>query len=159
MSPRHAVDAVAADIRDHPITVDGTGLFNATRHIGLLCHLTSRMTADVEYQLAPNITGHPPAHILGRTAGHLGRAIAHYTQALTSLVTLTTTGQHTLQRKLDSLDHHSRLLAHLDDAGHDAGRALTAARTALEAPQPPAAPSAPAPAPSAPLAPAARRRA
>uniref|UniRef100_UPI003C7BF8B8 hypothetical protein n=1 Tax=unclassified Streptomyces TaxID=2593676 RepID=UPI003C7BF8B8 len=150
MSPRHAVDAIAADIRDHPITVDGTGLFNATRHIGLLCHLTSRMTADAEYQLAPNIAGHPPAHILGRTAGHLGRAIAHYTQALTPLVTLTTTVQH----KLDSLDHHSRL-AHLDDAG----RALTAARTALEAPQPPAAPSAPAPAPSASLAPAARRRA
>ncbi|WWM28087.1 hypothetical protein QBW33_31065 [Streptomyces sp. B21-104] len=155
MSPRHAVDAVAADIRDHPITADGTGLFNATRHIGLLCHLTSRMTADAEYQLAPNITGLPPAEILGRTAGHLGRAIAHYTQALTPLITLTTTGQHTLQHKLDSLDHHSRLLAHLDDAG----RALTAARTALEAPQPPAAPSAPAPAPSAPLAPAARRRA
>ncbi|MFB4420742.1 hypothetical protein C5F59_006570 [Streptomyces sp. QL37] len=155
MSPRHALDAVAADIRDHPITVDGTGLFNATRHIGLLCHLTSRMTADAEYQLAPNIAGLPPAEILGTAAGHLGRAIALYTQALTPLVTLTTTGQHTLQHKLDSLDHHSRLLAHLDDAG----RALTAARTALEAPQPPAAPSAPAPAPSAPLAPAARRRA
>ncbi|MET8921631.1 hypothetical protein ABZW26_04370 [Streptomyces sp. NPDC004623] len=155
MSPRHAVDAVAADIHDHHITVDGTGLFNATRHIGLLCHLTSRMTADTEYQLAPNITGLPPAEILGTAAGHLGRAIAHYTQALTPLVTLTTTVQHTLQHKLDSLDHHSRLLAHLDDAG----RALTAARTALEAPQPPAAPSAPAPAPSAPLAPAARRRA
>ncbi|MFD9925816.1 hypothetical protein ACFWZK_06530 [[Kitasatospora] papulosa] len=135
--------------------MDGTGLFNATRHIGLLCHLTSRMTADAEYQLAPNIAGHPPAHILGRTAGHLGRAITHYTQALTPLITLTTTGQHTLQHKLDSLDHHSRLQAHLGDAG----RALTAARTALEAPQPPAAPSAPAPAPSAPLAPAARRRA
>lgn len=82
---------------------------------------------------------------------HLGRALAHYTQALTPLIALTTTVQH----KLDSLDNHSRLLAHLDDAG----RALSAARTALEAPQPPAAPSAPAPAPSAPLAPAARRRA
>ncbi|WP_405388172.1 hypothetical protein OG596_09560 [Streptomyces sp. NBC_01102] len=131
--------------------MDGTGLCNATRHIGLLCHLTSRMTADAEYQLAPNITGLPPAEILGTTAGHLGRALAHYTQALTPLIALTTTVQH----KLDSLDNHSRLLAHLDDAG----RALSAARTALEAPQPPAAPSAPAPAPSAPLAPAARRRA
>ncbi|MEU7080879.1 hypothetical protein ABZ938_24220 [Streptomyces sp. NPDC046409] len=150
MSPRHAVDAVAADIRDHHITVDGTGLFTATRHIGLLCHRTSRMTADAEYQLAPNIAGPPPAEILGTTAGHLGQAVAHYTQALTPLIALTTTVQH----KLDSLDHHSRLLAHLDDAG----RALTAARTALEAPPPPAAPSAPAPAPSAPPAPAARRR-
>ncbi|MEV0957029.1 hypothetical protein AB0I97_14275 [Streptomyces sp. NPDC049951] len=117
MSPRHAVDAVAADVRDHPITVDGTGLFNATRQLGLLCHLTSRMTADAEYQLASNIAGLPPAEILGMTAGHLGRAIAHYTQALTPLITLTTTGQHTLQHKLDSLDHRSRLLAHLDDAG------------------------------------------
>ncbi|MFH9612816.1 hypothetical protein ACH4MM_03445 [Streptomyces pratensis] len=145
---------MAADIHDRHITVDSTGLFNATRHIGLLCHLTSRMTAEAEYQLTPNITGLPPAEILGTTAGHLGRAMAHYTQALTPLDAHAALQEHTLQHKLDSLDHHSRLLTHLDDAG----RALTAARTSLEAPQPPAAPDAPAPVPSTPLAPAARRR-
>ncbi|MEU9426474.1 hypothetical protein AB0D87_27140 [Streptomyces sp. NPDC048342] len=153
MSPRHAVDAVTADIRDHHITVDGTGLFNATRHIGLLCHLAARMAADVEYQLAPNIADLPPAETLGASAGHLGRAIAHYTQALAPLIILTTTAQDTLQQELDSLDRHSRLRIHLDDAG----RALAAARTALEVPRPPAAASAPAAVPL--RAPAVRRRA
>jgi hypothetical protein len=140
MSPRQAVDAVTADIRDHHITADGTGLFNATRHIGLLCHLAARMAADVEYQLAPNIADLPPAETLGASAGHLGRAIAHYAQALAPFIILTTTAQDTLQQKLDSLDHHSRLRIHLDDAG----RALAAARTALEVPRPPAAASPPA---------------
>ncbi|MFI6489186.1 hypothetical protein [Streptomyces sp. NPDC050564] len=153
MSPRQAVDAVTADIRDHYITVDGTGLFNATRHIGLLCHLAARMAADVEYQLAPNVADLPPAETLGANAGHLGRAVAHYTQALAPLIALTTTAQDTLQQQFDSLDHHSRLRVHLDDGG----RALAAARTALEAPRPPAAASAPAPVPS--HAPAVRRRA
>jgi hypothetical protein len=153
MSPRQAVDAVTADIRDHHITVDGTGLFNATRHIALLCHLTARMSADVEYQLDPNIADLPPAENLGASAGHLGQAIAHYTQALAPLITLTTTAQDTLQQKLDSLDDHSRLRIHLDDAR----RALAAARTALEVPRPPAASSAPIPAPL--PAPTVRRRA
>lgn len=153
MSPRQAVDAVTADIREHHITVDGTGLFNSTRHIDLLCHLAARMAADVEYQLAPNITGLPPAETLAASASHLGRAIAHYTQALAPLITLTTTAQDTLQQKLDSLDHHSRLRIHLDDAG----RALATAHSALEAPRPPIAASALAAAPS--HAPAVRRRA
>ncbi|MFF1696225.1 hypothetical protein ACFVXC_21785 [Streptomyces sp. NPDC058257] len=153
MSPRQAVNAVTADIRDHHITVDGTGLFNTTRHIGLLCHLTASLAADAEYQLAHNVTGLPPAKTLGASAGHLGQAIAHYTQALAPLITLTTTAQDTLQQKLDSLDHHSRLRVHLDDAG----RALVAARTALEVPRHPAAASTPVPAPL--RAPAARRRA
>ena len=153
MSARQAVDAVTADIRDHPITVDSTGLFTATRHIDLLCHLAARMAADVEYQLASNIADLPPAETLGASTGHLGRAVAHYTQALAPLITLTTTAQDTLQQKLDSLDHHSRLRIHLDDAD----RALTAARTALEVPRPPAASNGPAPAPV--HAPAVRRRA
>ncbi|MFG2471569.1 XF1762 family protein [Streptomyces canus] len=153
MSPRQAVNAVTADIRDHHITVDGTGLFNATRHIDLLCHLAARMAADVEYQLAPNIADLPPAETLGASASHVGRAIAHYTQALAPLITLTTTAQDTLQQKLDSLDHHSRLRIHLDDAR----RALAAACTALEVPRTPAAASAPTPARL--PAPAIRRRA
>lgn len=153
MSPRQAVDAVTADIRDHRITVDKTGLFNTTRHIGLLCHLAASLAADAEYQPAPNVTDLPPTETLGASAGHLGQAIAHYTQALTPLITLTTTAQDTLQQKLDSLDQHSRLRVHLDDAD----RALAAARTALEVPRPPAAASAPAPAP--PRTPAVRRRA
>ncbi|WP_406180754.1 hypothetical protein [Streptomyces canus] len=37
MEPHEAVDAVLADLRDHQITSDGSCLFAATRHIGLLC--------------------------------------------------------------------------------------------------------------------------
>ncbi|MDX3855628.1 hypothetical protein [Streptomyces sp. AK02-01A] len=152
MPPRQAVDAVTADIHDHHITADGTGLMNATRHIELLCHLAARMATDAEYQFAPNSADLPPAETLGASAAHLGQAIAHYTQALAPLITLTTAAQDTLQQQLDSLDHHSRLLTHLDDAG----RALAAARTALQVPRPAAVPSAPAPAPL--QAPAVRRR-
>ncbi|MCX4884682.1 hypothetical protein [Streptomyces sp. NBC_00847] len=141
MEPREAVDAVIADLRDHPITGDGSGLFTATRHIGLLCHLAARMAADAEYQLAPNIAGLPPAEALGHTTGHLGRAIAHYTQALSPLVTLARPGaQATLQKQLDAIDQHSRLRVYLDDAG----RALAAARACLGVSRRPATPSTPA---------------
>ncbi|MGY5035842.1 hypothetical protein ACWC9U_34490 [Streptomyces sp. 900116325] len=81
MSPRQAVDAVVADIRDHRITVDGTSMFNMARHIGLLRHLAASMAADAEYQLAPNVAALPPAENLGASAGHVGRGLAHYTQA------------------------------------------------------------------------------
>ncbi|CAM5395373.1 hypothetical protein SALBM311S_10533 [Streptomyces alboniger] len=37
MGPHEPVDAVIADPCDHRITSDGSGLFTATRHIGLLC--------------------------------------------------------------------------------------------------------------------------
>ncbi|MFE3184277.1 hypothetical protein ACFXKR_25920 [Streptomyces violascens] len=144
MAPRDAVDAVIADIRQHRITADGTGLFTVTRHISLLCHLASGLAADTEYQLAPNSRGLPPADTLGQAAGHLGRAIAHYTQALTPRVPLAQPGaKDTLQRQLDALDHHSRLRVHLDDAGV----ALEAARACLDMPHraPAASPSATAP--------------
>lgn len=129
MAPRDAVDAVIADMYEHRITADGTGLFTVTRHIGLLCHLASDLAADTEYQLTPNNRGLPPAKALGQATGHLGRAIAHYTQALAPLVPLAQPGaKDTLQNQLDALDHHSRLRVHLDDAGV----ALEAARACLD---------------------------
>ncbi|MGW2721051.1 hypothetical protein [Streptomyces sp. NPDC001492] len=138
MEPHEAVDAVMADLREHRITGDGNGLFTATRHIGLLCHLAASMAADVEYQLAPNIAGLPPAEALGQTTGHLGRAIAHYTQALAPLVALARPGaQTTLQKQLDAVGLHSRLRVHLDDAD----QALAVARACLGTPRRPAAPS------------------
>ncbi|MFB6553804.1 hypothetical protein [Streptomyces sp. NPDC056405] len=153
MTPLDALDAVTADVRDHPVTLDGTGLFTAMRHIDLLCHLTARMAADTEYQLAPNNAGLPPATTLAASAGQLGQAIAHYTQALTPLITLTAARQDTLQQKLDALGHHSSLRIHLQEAG----RALAAARTAMEVQQPRATASPPAPAPQ--HGPTVRRRA
>ncbi|MFG2349638.1 hypothetical protein [Streptomyces phaeochromogenes] len=137
MEPHEAVDAVIADMRDHRITSDGSGLFTATRHIGLLCHLAARMAADTEYQLAPNIAGLPPAEALGQTTGYLGRAIAH-TRTLAPLVTLAQPGaQTTVQKRLDAIDQHSRLRVHLDDAD----QALAAARACLGVPRRPATPS------------------
>ncbi|MER5826164.1 hypothetical protein ABT086_28860 [Streptomyces mirabilis] len=138
MEPHEAVDAVIADLRDHRITGDGSGLFTATRHIGLLCHLTARMATDAEHQPAPNIAGLPTAQALGQTTGHLGRAIAHYTQALAPLIALAKPGtQATLQKQLDAIEQHSRLRVHLDDAG----KALAAARACLGVLRRPATPS------------------
>ncbi|MFD6434356.1 hypothetical protein [Streptomyces venezuelae] len=143
MTALGALDAVSADIRDHRITADDTGLFNVMRHINLLCHLTARMAADAEYQLAPNARELPAAKTLGASAGHLGQAVAHYAQVLAPLITLTTTAQDTFQKELDALGHHSSLRIHLDGGG----RALAAARTALEVPQPLPAAGPPAPVP------------
>ncbi|MFG3151424.1 hypothetical protein ACGF7W_05180 [Streptomyces sp. NPDC048219] len=140
MTPLNALDAVAADVRDHPVTLDGTGVFNAMRHIDLLCHLTARMAADSEYQLAPNIADLPPATTLAASTGQLGQAVAHYTQALAPLIALTATKQDTFGQKLDALSHHSSLRVHLQGAG----TALAAARTALEVQQPRPAASPPA---------------
>ncbi|MEU9369531.1 hypothetical protein AB0D71_33625 [Streptomyces avermitilis] len=131
MEPHEAVDAVIADLRDHRITGDGSGLFTATRHIGLLCHLTARMATDAEHQPAPNIAGLPPAQALGQTTGHLGRALA-------PLIALAKPGtQATLQKQLDAIEQRSRLRVHLDDAG----KALAAARACLGVLRRPATPS------------------
>ncbi|MFE0188018.1 hypothetical protein [Streptomyces sp. NPDC058989] len=138
MEPREALNAVIADMRDHRITGDGSGLFTAIRHVDLLCHLTARMAADAEYRLVPDRPGTPARHAadaLGQATGHLGRAIAHYTQALAPLIALAKPdAQPTLQRQFHAIDHHSRLCVHLDDAS----QALAAAHASLAARAPPA---------------------
>ncbi|MFG3261685.1 hypothetical protein [Streptomyces bobili] len=48
MEPHEAVAAVIADLRDHRITGDGSGLLTATRQITLLCHIAARMAATAE---------------------------------------------------------------------------------------------------------------
>ncbi|WP_371632220.1 hypothetical protein OG693_04555 [Streptomyces sp. NBC_01259] len=99
-------------------------------HVSLLCHLAARMAADAEYALAskqPSTKASPSAATLGQTSGHLGQAIAHYTHALTPLVTHGT--QNTLQKQLDAIEDHSLLRLHL----HDGAEALTAARACLHA--------------------------
>lgn len=133
-----AVDALVADLRSHPVTGDGGGLVTATRHIALLCHLTSRLADDIEYQLVPDSSGPLTAKTLGQTAGHLGRAITHYTLALAPLTALARpVAQATLQQQSDAIDHHGHLRIHLDNAA----RALEAARVCLGVPQPPAPPT------------------
>ncbi|AVH55692.1 MULTISPECIES: hypothetical protein [Streptomyces] len=131
MEPHEAVDAVAADLRDHQIPGDRHGLFTASRHIELLCTLAGRLACEAGYLHNHDSAGGPAtpsAENLSQTAAHVGRAIAHYTQALAPLVTLAQPGsQATLQKQLDAIDLHSRLRVHLDDAG----RAMAEARACL----------------------------
>lgn len=133
LEPHAALDAVIADVHECRITGDSNGLFTASRNVSLLCYLSAPMAADAEYALAskqPSTKASPSAATLGQTSGYLGQAIAHYTQALTPLVTLTTHGtQDTLQKQLDAIEDHSRLRLHL----HDGAEALTATRACLHA--------------------------
>ncbi len=136
MLPRHAVDAVTADMNDHPATPDSTGLFHATRHTALLSHLTAQVAAAVEYQLTQNTTSLPPAATLSRTAVHLGRAVAHHAQALDALLPLATSTRSTLNEQVAAIDQQRSLRVHLTNAH----AALTEARILLHA-----SPSAPLP--------------
>lgn len=140
MELSEALDAVADDIRDHRITPDGHGLFTAIRHVDLLCHLVARTAADAEYRLPPahpDAPARPSAEVLGLMAGHLGRAVAHYTQALAPLVSFARPAPASLQGQLDAIDLHRRLRVHLDDAG----QSLEAARACLGGPRRPPTPS------------------
>ncbi|MEV0577104.1 hypothetical protein [Streptomyces sp. NPDC050392] len=130
LDPLAAVDAVITDVHQFRIPGDANGLFTATRHVSLLCHLAARMAAETEYALGPSVKKSPPAAAFCQTSGHLGHAVAHYTQALTPLVALATRGsQVTLSQQLDGVEEHRRLRVHL----HDGAQALTAARDCLHA--------------------------
>ncbi|MER7728508.1 hypothetical protein [Streptomyces sp. NPDC096323] len=130
LDPLAAVDAVITDVHEFRIPGDANGLFTAARHVSLLCHLAARMAAETECGLRPSVKTSPPAAALGQTSEHLGRAVAHYTQALTPLVTLATRGsQVPLSQQLDGIEEHRRLRVHL----HDGAQALAAARDCLHA--------------------------
>lgn len=131
-SPAHALDAVIADIRDHPITTDHMGLYNVTRHIELLCHLVMETAADAEYQMHPNIVDLSPAETLAISTAHLGKAIAHYTQTLVPLVCLPIAKQETRQEQQLATEHRGTLHMHLDGVR----KALADASNALMPHQP-----------------------
>lgn len=131
MTAHEAVDAAAADLREHHVRSDRHGLFTAGRHIDLLCSLATRIASDAEHRLSadhPNDPSRPSPEALGQAAGHIGRAIAHYTQALGPLTQQQP--RSTLQHQLDAIDLTSTLYTHLAHARH----ALAAARTSLPPP-------------------------
>ncbi|MFD9793354.1 hypothetical protein ACFWXK_20675 [Streptomyces sp. NPDC059070] len=133
MAARDAVDAVAADVREHRVRRDRHGLFTASRHIDLLCSLATRLAADAEHRLSadqPYDPSLPSPEALGQAAGHIGRAIAHYTQALSPLITLSQQPRSTLADQVDGIDETSTLYAHLAHAR----QALAEARASLSAP-------------------------
>ncbi|WP_051814337.1 hypothetical protein RFN58_34225 [Streptomyces iakyrus] len=148
MTLEEALDAVLADLHDHRITGDAVGLFNVMRHIDLLCRITSRVTGETQYCLFydhADAADQARAEPLSQAAGHLGRATAHYAQALALVVTLCKSSAHTtLQKRLDAIDVHRHLGAHRADAF----RALSDARRYLTEPRPAGGDTAPTPPPA-----------
>jgi hypothetical protein len=145
MSMHEALDAVLADLLDHPITTPSDSVFTVLRHIDLLCHLTARAAGDAQFGLAyDHAEAADQARVvpLSRAAAHLGRATAHYTLVLAPIVTLSKPdAQSTLQKQLDALDMRRHLSVHV----HETLRALSDARTCLTTPQPPSGLAVPAP--------------
>ena len=132
-----ALDAVIADIREHRIAGGPGGFFTALRHIELLGHLAIRLAADAHHHLNEDqqtSSARHPAETLSQTAGHVGRAVAHYTLALTPLAARAKPGARaSLDWQLDAIDRHRDLHAHLSHAH----QALDEARASLTGPNPP----------------------
>ncbi|WP_143675156.1 hypothetical protein [Streptomyces sp. JV178] len=101
------------------------------RHISLLGHLAILLAEDAHDHLAQTQTlpsARHPAETLSQTAGHIGRAVAHHTLALTPLAALTEPDTPaTLDRQLDAIDRHRDLHAYLSHAH----QALDEARASL----------------------------
>lgn len=149
MTLLEACDAVLADLLGHPVTPDSLGLSTVLRHIDLLCHLTALVTGETQYCVFfdhGDDTYAAQAEPFSQAAGHLGRATAHYAQALAPVLVLCTSGaQSTPRQPLDTLDLHSRLRVHLAGAVSalsEARRYLTPQRPAdghtVPTPPPPA---------------------
>ncbi|WP_446038090.1 hypothetical protein [Streptomyces sp. SID1121] len=142
MTPLDAVDAVTADIRDHRITPDGTGLFNAVRHIDLLSHLVRRFADDACQHLGQTHHPSPSGHLTEGLTGAvvpLAEAVLHYTRALVPLTALNTSPTTTLAARTDALQHHSLLRTELAAAVCSLGTA----RAAIHAPTSAASPNQP----------------
>ncbi|MFI5795887.1 hypothetical protein [Streptomyces sp. NPDC051677] len=126
-----ALDAVIADIREHQIAGGPGGFFTALRHIELLGHLAIRLAGDAHRHLNEDqqiSSARHPAETLSQTAGHVGRAVAHYTLALTPLAARAKPGARaSLDWQLDAIDRHRDLHVHLSHAH----QALDEARASL----------------------------
>ncbi|MFF8447678.1 hypothetical protein ACF06Q_08255 [Streptomyces leeuwenhoekii] len=152
MTLAEGINAVLADLRHHPVTALPHSVFTLMRHVDLLCHLTSRATGDAQFGHAhdhADAADRAQVEPLSRAAAHLGRATAHYTQALAPALALSkTAAPSTLQAQLDLIDARSQLTKHV----HEALRALSDARTCLTGPHPSgqAVPAVPPPVPTPP---------
>ncbi|ALO97719.1 hypothetical protein [Streptomyces griseosporeus] len=147
MTMQEALDAVLADLLDHPLTTPSDRLFTVLRHIDLLCHLTAWAAGDAQFGLAydrADAADLARVEPLSRAAAHLGRATAHYTLVLAPVVALSKSdAQSTLQKQLDTIDMHSQISVHV----HETLRALSDGRASLTTPQPPGGLAVPAPLP------------
>ncbi|WP_208885227.1 hypothetical protein [Streptomyces sp. PBH53] len=153
-----AIDAVVADLLDHPVAASPHGVFTVMRHIDLLCHLTARAVGDAHFGLVydhADPADQARVEPLSRAAAHFGRATAHYTLALAPVLALSKPDlRSTRHHQLDALDAHSRLTRHVHDALH----ALSDARTCLVTPHPASVQAAPAVSPPVPALPASKAR-
>ncbi|MFE7302680.1 hypothetical protein [Streptomyces sp. NPDC057579] len=137
MTRPEALAAVLTDLRAHQVDPGPDGFFTALRHIDLLGHLALRFTADAHHLLSEEIpTTNPAQDALrsSRAAAMIGRALAHYTQALPALTKVSDPASRTtIDAQLEAIPHHSALRRHLDAAQ----RTLDEARIELTGAVPP----------------------
>jgi hypothetical protein len=159
MTMVEAIDAVVADLLDHPVAASPYGVFTVMRHIDLLCHLTARAVGDAHFGLVhehADPADQARVEPLGRAAAHLGRATAHYALALAPVLALSKPDARSITHKrLESIDALSQITKQV----HDALYALSDARTCMTSPLPPggqAASTVPSPVPVPPAAKARR---
>ncbi|MFB6987935.1 hypothetical protein ACFC0C_16440 [Streptomyces sp. NPDC056178] len=136
LTPRGAIDAVIADVRDHAVDPGAAGLFTAIRHIDLISHLAVRLNGDALHHaeqspFSPDATWQGVEKLVCATAT-LTNAASHYAQALVPLATLSRPvgPQIPMSQALDRIALHSNLRTHL----HSAQQALDETRTVLAGP-------------------------
>ncbi|AIA06640.1 hypothetical protein O1L55_30145 [Streptomyces albulus] len=131
MTSAEALDAVLDDLRTYRVDPGAGGQFTALRQVDLLGHLALRFTGDGYHTHTGDIESDNPtqdALTAHQTAATIGRAFAHYTQALPALTQASDPTNHTtLKGQLAALNHHSALRQHL----HAAQSTLEEARHVL----------------------------
>ncbi|MER7986550.1 hypothetical protein ABTY53_13245 [Streptomyces noursei] len=120
MTSAEALDAVLDDLRTYRVDPGAGGYFTALRQVDLLAHLALRFTGDAYHTHTGDIESDNPtqdALTAHQTAATIGRAFAHYTQALPALTKASDPAtQTTLKGQVAALTHHSALRRHLDTA-------------------------------------------
>ncbi|WP_043267054.1 hypothetical protein [Streptomyces sp. CT34] len=156
MTCREALDSVLTDIRAHPVDAGPDGFFTALRHVDILGYLASMFTGHAHHVLAGDIQTTTPSQealASSQAAATIGRALAHYTQALPALAKVSDPVSHTttVGAQLEALPHHTALRRHLDAAQRTLDEARIAladttprppSRTGLSVAKPPAPPNA-----------------
>ncbi|WP_411140993.1 hypothetical protein [Streptomyces sp. x-80] len=120
LTSAEALDAVLDDLRTYRVNPGAGGHFNALRQADLLGHLALRFAGDAYHTHTGDIESANPtqdALTAHQTAATIGRAFAHYTQALPALTKASDpANQSTLKGQVEALTHHSALRRHLDAA-------------------------------------------
>ncbi|MFK4222248.1 hypothetical protein [Streptomyces sp. NPDC019890] len=137
LTPHDVIDTVIRDVHAHQVDPGPGGFLTATRHIGLISHLVTRLSGDALHYAEqahkdPRLPWRP-VEALTVAAVPLGQALARYTQALVRLAALTQPTEHrSMAAALDRIELHSAMHTHLHVAQHP----LAETRVAVYAPRP-----------------------